>query len=415
MSNRSGFFPGLVVGLVLCSAAGATYWISTAEKKSETSKEAPPAPAKVAKPLKEETINTVSLSPEAIERLGLRTGTVEEKPVRRTRTYSGEITIPAGRAIVVSAPLSGVVRALPEGTPGAGENVRAGQPIFQLMPLLTPEARANLTTSAVEATQQVKAAQTQVGASQVAFERARRVFQSDAGSRRAVDEAQAQYELAQRGLEAAKARDRQMKEVLGEIDQGTAAPIAIKSPESGLLRNVSALPGQNVPSGAPLFEVIDLSRLWVRVAVYVGDVDEIDADAAASVGNLAGSTGNLQYSVKPVAAPPSANSMAGTVDFYYGIENPESHFRPGHRVAVQLPLKSEETSLVAPWSSIVYDIYGGTWVYEETAERTFVRRRVTLRYMHDGLAVLSNGPSPGTKVVVAGAAELFGAETGFTK
>jgi membrane fusion protein, heavy metal efflux system len=40
---------------------------------------------------------------------------------------------------------------------------------------------------------------------------------------------------------------------------------------------------------------------------------------------------------------------------------------------------------------------------------------VVVRFVRDGLAVLASGPKAGTKVVTAGAAELFGAETGFSK
>jgi hypothetical protein len=61
------------------------------------------------------------------------------------------------------------------------------------------------------------------------------------------------------------------------------------------------------------------------------------------------------------------------------------------------------------------DIHGGNWVYEQIAEREYVRRRVAVRYVSKGTAVLASGPPPGARVVVAGAAELFGTETGFTK
>jgi hypothetical protein len=151
--------------------------------------------------------------------------------------------------------------------------------------------------------------------------------------------------------------------------------------------------------------------------VYAGDVEEVDGGAAASIGNLAGHASDAQHPVQPVDAPPSANAAAGTVDFYYVLDNQAAHYRPGHRVAVSVALKSDAMSLVAPWSAIVHDIHGGTWLYEEAALGlgTFSRRRVTVRFVINGQAVLATGPAPGTKVVEAGAAELFGTETGFTK
>jgi len=68
-----------------------------------------------------------------------------------------------------------------------------------------------------------------------------------------------------------------------------------------------------------------------------------------------------------------------------------------------------------PWSAVVFDIHGGTWVYERTGDRSYARRRVVVRYVAGDAAVLESGPPPGTAVVTAGAAELFGTETGFSK
>jgi hypothetical protein len=42
----------------------------------------------------------------------------------------------------------------------------------------------------------------------------------------------------------------------------------------------------------------------------------------------------------------------------------------------------------------------------------FVRRRIEVEDVIGAVAVLSRGPKPGTRVVVAGAAELFGTEFG---
>ena len=80
-----------------------------------------------------------------------------------------------------------------------------------------------------------------------------------------------------------------------------------------------------------------------------------------------------------------------------------------------MPLQGEDESLVAPAAAILYDIHGGTWVYESTAPHTFTRRRVSVRWVSDGTAVLQRGPQAGAKVVTAGAAELLGAEFGVGK
>ena len=67
---------------------------------------------------------------------------------------------------------------------------------------------------------------------------------------------------------------------------------------------------------------------------------------------------------------------------------------------------------VVPYAAVLYDAKGDTWVYTNPNPLTFVRHRIHIDYIQGDLAVLSDGPATGTAVVVVGAAELFGAETG---
>jgi multidrug efflux pump subunit AcrA (membrane-fusion protein) len=206
-----------------------------------------------------------------------------------------------------------------------------------------------------------------------------------------------------------------LAKVVGDVEKGTSSPLAVESPKAGLLRNISAMPGQNVPSGAILFEVFNPAQVWVRVPVYVGDLNEVDPNGVAQVGGLAARPGTAGLPASPVTAPPTANPLTGTADFYFALDNQKAGLRPGERVGVTIPLRDKEESLTVPWSAVVHDINGGAWVYERTGDRTYVRRRVIVRYVHGDTAVLANGPTPGTKVVTAGAAELFGMEMGFSK
>jgi RND family efflux transporter MFP subunit len=412
MTYRAGIITGIICTLVVVVIA---WRLLTADPTSAMKADVPPIPAKVHNTFKEEASGTFMLTAQAARQLALKTGTLDRKPVRRVRVYGGEIAVPDGQALIVSAPLSGVVQLAEGKTLRPGSRVKKGEALLQLFPLLTPESRANLAAAAIDADGQVKTARTQLEAAKIALARAQQLLKTEAGSRRAVDEAQAEVEVRQKMLEAAIARHELLSKAVGDFASGTAAPLDIGSPEDGLLRKVSALPGQHVPSGAALFEVVNVARVWVKTPVYVGDLQEIDAAADASISDLTARHGAPRRKAAPVAAPPSADAKAGTVDMFYQLDNERQEYTPGQRVAVSLPLRDESESLTAPWAAIVFDIHGGTWVYERTGERTFVRRRVLLRYVSDDTAVLASGPPPGTKVVTAGAAELFGTETGYSK
>ena len=65
---------------------------------------------------------------------------------------------------------------------------------------------------------------------------------------------------------------------------------------------------------------------------------------------------------------------------------------------------------VVPYAAVIYDGQGDTWVYTSPEPLTFVRQAITVDYIDGDAAFLSGGPPPGTRVVTAGAAELYGVE-----
>jgi RND family efflux transporter MFP subunit len=297
----------------------------------------------------------------------------------------------------------------------AGQTVKAGQTVFLLTPLLTPDGQATLAASLAEAEEQVNNANTQLALTRIAHDWARRVVKEGAGSQRQVDEAEAAHNLASRTLDAAAARHGILKRVLGDAEAGSSTPIEIDVPEDGILRTISALPGQTVPIGAALFEEMDISTVWVRVPLPVGDLDAIEKDEPVQVGRLSASAGTRLETAQPAQAPPSANPGAATIDLFYELANASGKLIPGQRLGVTIALADPRRALTCPWSGVVIDIHGGTWVYEQVDPRRYVRRRVIVAYTVGDDAVLATGPPAGTKIAATGAQELFGAETGFVK
>lgn len=411
--------------------AAAALFVSGGCAPSPESAAKPPAPAKVDEPQHEETLNRIQLTPVAEERLRLKTATVERKAVARQRGYGGEVVLPTGASLVVSAPVNGKIeQPSPDGMPVVGARIRSGQAIFSLHPLLSPErdvltpaerisyaqAQLQLSQARLDAASQVKQAQTQFNAAEIALNRATDLLQKQAGTVKAVDDAQAVYELAQKALEAANRRAELLEDISLEGDaSGKAVALPIESPRDGLLRSVSAAPGELVPAGTPLFEVMNIDRVWIRVPVYAGEVPQIAAGASARVKSLADPPDAPGREAHPVPAPPTAVPQAAAVDLYYELSNTDQTLRPGQRVTATLPLGSQQERLVIPWSAVVHDVYGGTWVYEQIEPHVYVRRRVSVPYTVDDMAVLDEGPAAGTNVVVTGVAELFGTEFEFSK
>ena len=88
--------------------------------------------------------------------------------------------------------------------------------------------------------------------------------------------------------------------------------------------------------------------------------------------------------------------------------------RLGIEVAEATAAPGSAGSIRVPYSAVIYDAQGSAWAYIAEGPLVFVREAVTVAEVTPnetgGMAVLSQGPAPGTAVVSVGVAELFGTE-----
>ena len=418
MGYRSGVITGLIAALLIGGFGFGIVWLLFGSPIESLKATPPKTEATIPKPAKEDQFNTVILSTDAEKKLGLSRGVAKREPMPRSRFYGGDVVIPPSQAIIVSAPVGGLVKAPSpdKAIPKAGQMVTNGQAILQLLPLLTPEGRATIAQARVDAEGIEKKAKIDLDGAKLALDRAVMLLADKTGSQRMVDETRVIYDGLAKIHEAAEQRVKLLVRVTGEADAGTTTPIPLTSPEQGFLRTLTVVAGQYVPLGAPLFEVVDPRSVWVKVAVYVGELPDLDIGQSSRIGNLSRRSKEELREAKPVLAPPSANPLAGTVDVFYQLDNTATKYSPGHRVGVTIPIKGEAECLTVPAAAIIHDIQGGTWVYEQTVEHTYVRKRVVVQFLSGEKAVLKDGAlKPGAVLITGGSAELFGAETGYSK
>jgi hypothetical protein len=216
----------------------------------------------------------------------------------------------------------------------------------------------------------IQQAKVQIEAAKIAVERAQKVLNAEAGSVRSVDEAKTALSLAEGALATAKAQ----RDILGD----------------------------------PVGKTNGNKRAWVRVAIYSGEVNLLDPKAAASIRTL-GAEAKPQ-SAEPVTGPPTANALTNTVDWYYQLPA-TSTLRAGERIAVEISTPdSQQEQLVIPFNAVLHDIHGGQWVYVQTAEHAYTRKRIQVARIAGAEAVLATGPAAGSKIVTDGSTELFGTE-----
>jgi hypothetical protein len=80
--------------------------------------------------------------------------------------------------------------------------------------------------------------------------------------------------------------------------------------------------------------------------------------------------------------------------------------------AVEAEQVSGGVRTVIPYAAVLYDAKGSTWAYTNPEGLVFVRAAITIDGIQGDRAILTGGPTAGTKIVTVGGPELYGAETG---
>lgn len=383
---RSCFVVIVILPVVGCSGAG-------------SQEAAHGGPAAVEHPRTEAEISTIRLTPDAVKRLGIETVAVKIDVAAGTRTLGGEVVVPEGRGVVVTAPVAGTL----SGAQGlrAGARVRRGDRLMTIAPLVSAERDQR-----IEAQRAVTSAEAEELAARQRLQRLEQLLKDGAASVRGVEEARAQHQVLLAALTAARER----LTAVSRNPVGAQGELAVSAPFDGVVQSISAVPGQTVAASAPLLEIAQVDTLWIRVPVYAGDADAIDERQPASVTKL-GATDSPKPA-RRVTGPLQGDPLAASVNLYYSLPGAGATLRPGERVLVELPLKSTEKGLVVPEAAVLYDMHGATWVYEDLGGNAYTRRRIEIARHVGDRAVVRRGIGEGAKVVTAGAAELFGTEFG---
>ena len=182
-------------------------------------------------------------------------------------------------------------------------------------------------------------------------------------------------------------------------------PIDVTSPRNGTFIRLRAGPGQTVAPGQAMFEIADLSRVWVWVPISSMDLSRVVTDRPVTVKPL--TPGGTALQAQPVAPPPTLAGLA----LFFSVDAVNHGLAPGQRLEVELS-ELATSRRVMPYSAVVYDSNGASWVYASTETNVFERKSVTVDLIEGGLAVISAGPEAGTNVATVGAAELYASEAG---
>lgn len=361
---------------------------------------AQPLPASVERPLAANQLGVVRFTPETAQRLGLGTARVARATVPPVRTIGGEVIVPPGRTSVVTAPVSGELRAAsPQASLTPGTTVRRAEPLLKLIPFASIDRDVH-----ARAEREVAASAAQLAAADARVTRLSQTGAEQAVSRRAYEEAVAARDILRADVRAAETRAESVRSapLLSDV------ALTIKAPNDGVVRALSVVPGQAISAGAALLELVAVEALQVRVPVYAGDLSRLDAAVNAQVRALSSPIA-AALAATAISGPPTAAPERATVDRYFALPR-EASFSPGERVLVELALRGEQNARSVPQGAVLYDAAGSAWVYACRGQNAFQRERIDpIRLVRDDV-VFTNGPALDSCVASVGTVAIYGTE-----
>jgi RND family efflux transporter MFP subunit len=348
----------------------------------------------------------VSLAPDAIARIGLKTAVVKQASGGEALVVPGTILPNAYRDTKVNALVGGIARSV---SADLGSPVTAGQ-------------RLALISSQELAEGQMKylSMRAMLEADHLKLRRTEKLVDLGSASRQELEEVTAVH--AAHATEVVAARERLLilglspQQIEGLTDAAQiVSEVVVTAPAEGVVTARAVNPGQVVTAGQELFVVADLTTVWAVGEVYERDMGrvregvEAEVTAAASPGAVV--RGRIAY------IDPRVDPVARTAKVRVALANPRRDLRFGMYVTMRL-LVGGGAPVALVRRSAVQSLGEVSVVYVPVAEGEgrFAERRVALgREVGDEVEVL-NGVKPGDRVVTEGGfflrAEAARARTG---
>jgi RND family efflux transporter MFP subunit len=334
----------------------------------------------------------VSLTPEAIERAGIKTAEV------KTHAMGGAITVPATvmsnayRDTKVNALVGGIVRRV---MAELGSSVDHGQPLAVVF-----------SSELADAQMKYLSMRAMLQADRQKRERTRRLVDLGAASRQELEEVTATHDA--RETEVAAARQRLL--LLGLSADGVAkldgasqvvSEVTVPSPASGVVVTRSVNPGQVVGAGQELFVVTDLSSVWVIGDLYEKDFAAVHVGTPATVTVPSAPSAPLRGRVAYI--DPRVEPATRTAKVRVEVPNTRGELRLGMFVIATFETAPAQRVTVVPRVA-VQTVGERTVVYvlvEGDAAR-FVERTVKLGSPVGDVIQVVQGLKPGERVVTDG-------------
>src|SRR5262249_33248257 len=308
-----------------------------------------------------------------------------EEVIRAT----GTVEFNADRLSRILTPVAGQVQDLHV---NVGDDVRQGATLFVLSSREVASAIADRVAS-----------QRDLELSEKTFAMTQDLFQHDAASRMALQ--QAENDLAKARAKVAQAEE--VLHVLG-FDETAAASggalasrMPIRAPLSGTVTERSITNGQFVGLDSnALLTIADLSTVWVQADIFERDIHRIAAGQKADVTTAAYPDDHFGAEVARIGTVVDAQTRTAKMRFV--VANPGFRLKPGMFTTAELRVPAQTRGALMVPVKAVFVENSRSYVYVEDGHATFVRRQIETEPGSGDRVRVTGGIGAGDRVVTDG-------------
>jgi Cu(I)/Ag(I) efflux system membrane fusion protein len=314
--------------------------------------------------------NQVKISTEKVQKLGVRSAAAELRSLEKTVRAAGRIEPDERKTYAISPKFEGYVERLHVNV--TGQAVGKGQPLFEVYSpeLVSAQREYAIAAQGVDSLKDA-GAQAQASMKQLAESSLLRLRNWD------ISEAQVKA-LAQSGE--------------------TKRTLTFRSPVSGIVTEKKAVQGMRFMPGEALYQIADLSSVWVVADVFEQDIGLVKLGTQAKVRINAYPDKVFEGKISYVY--PTMNAATRTVPVRIELANPGLLLKPSMFAQVELPVSPKGRVVTIPVSAVI-DSGTRQIVLIEQGEGRFEPREVRLGARSDSNVEIIDGVKEGERVVVA--------------
>ena len=314
--------------------------------------------------------NQIRISTEKVQKLGVRVEAAQLRMLDKVVRANGRIEPDERRIYAISPKFEGYVERLHVNV--TGQPVGKGQALFEVYSpeLVSAQREYAIASQGVEA---LSTAESQTQASM--------------------------RQLAQSSLTRLRNWDLSEEQIKALTKSGEAKrTITFRSPVSGIVTEKKALQGMRFMPGEALYQVADLSSVWVVADVFEQDVGAVRMGAKAQVRINAYPEKTFEGKVSYIY--PTLNAETRTAQIRVELPNPGLQLKPAMFAQVELPVSGAGKVVTVPVSAVI-DSGTRQIVLVQHGEGRFEPREVKLGQRSDNYVAVLEGVKDGEQVVVA--------------